>query len=84
MLRLPKNPFEIHSSEAKKSGPANLDWDESAIDTQSDVEGFADEFRTQISTRWLQLVAVAECGVLVFQLFNLQIMQGSKMKALAE
>ena len=84
MLRLPKNPFEIHSSEAKKSGPANLDWDESAIDTQSDVEGFADEFRTQISTRWLQLLVVAACGVLVFQLFNLQIMQGSKMKALAE
>lgn len=84
MLRVPKNPFDIGASEAGQGGKPGLDWEESAIDSQTDVEGFAHGERTQISTKWLQLAIIAACAALVFQLFNLQIMQGQDLKALAE
>lgn len=88
MLRVPKNPFDIKSSEpdasASRKDTRNLDWDESALDTQTDMEGFADETRTQLSSRWLHILIILAGGALLFQLFNLQIMQGSDLKALAE
>ena len=84
MLRIPKNPFEIDSSDAERKDRRGLDWEESALDTQTDVEGFAEETRTQISSSWLQVGLLLACGVLLFQLFNLQIMQGNDLKALAE
>lgn len=84
MLRVPRNPFDIGASDAGTGARPGLDWDESAIDSQTEVEGFSQEERTQISTKWLQLLLVVICGGLVFQLFNLQIMQGADMKVLAE
>lgn len=86
MLRVPKNPFDIEaSSEAHQKDRRALDWDESALDTQTSVEGFADETRTNTTSfRWLHVLLIGCCAVLLFQLFNLQIMQGSDLKALAE
>lgn len=91
MLRTPKNPFDINASEAEAiSDPSQdqrgLDWDESALDTQTDMEGFANQTRlqTQHNWRWLQAGIALACAALIFQLFNLQIMQGSDLKALAE
>lgn len=84
MLRVPRNPFDIGASEAGSSAKPGLDWEESAIDSQTEVEGFAHGERTQISTRWLQLAILLACAALFFQLFNLQIMQGDDLKALAE
>ena len=84
MLRVPKNPFDIGASEAGGHTKPGLDWEESAIDSQTEVEGFAEETRTQVSTRWLQVFILLACFGLAFQLFNLQVMQGSKLKALAE
>lgn len=85
MLRVPKNPFDIDASDAVNNKDRRaLDWEESALDTQTNVEGFADQARTQFSPRWLHLLIVAVCGILLFQLFNLQIMKGSELKALAE
>lgn len=88
MLRVPKNPFDINLSNedanAGQKDQRSLDWDESALDTQTEMEGFADETRTQISSYWLHVLIVVACAGLLFQLFNLQIMQGSALKALAE
>lgn len=88
MLRTPKNPFDISSSDAQgdagKKDQRSLDWEESALDTQTEMEGFADESRTHISSRWLHVLIVLACGGLLFQLFNLQVMQGKSLKALAE
>jgi penicillin-binding protein 2 len=85
MWRSPKNPFQITGDEpGRSSGQAGLDWEESALDTQSEVEGFAEPVRTKLSARWLHLAIIAACGVLIFQLFNLQIMQGRDLRALAE
>ncbi len=79
-----KNPFDIEGSEAGHKDRRNLDWEESAMDSQTEVEGFADETRTPFSSRWLSILILAACGGLTFQLFNLQIMQGNSLKALAE
>lgn len=85
MLRTPKNPFDINASDASHTeDKRGLDWDESALDTQTDLEGFAEETRTQFSSRWLHLGIAVACGVLLFQLFNLQVIQGSDLKELAE
>ncbi|HEX3099917.1 MAG TPA: penicillin-binding protein 2 [Patescibacteria group bacterium] len=86
MWRIPKNPFDINASEAGSGNKdqRHLDWDESALDTQTDLEGFADQTRTQISSRWLTILITLACAGLLFQLFNLQIMQGRSLKALAE
>ncbi len=84
MYRSPRNPFDIQVSEAGHKDRRALDWEESAADTQTEVEGFADETRTPFSSRWLHLLIVGACAVLLFQLFNLQIMQGGDLRALAE
>lgn len=85
MFKIPKNPFDIETSDAvRDSDKHTLDWEESALDTQSDVEGFADETRTQFSSRWLYALVLVVCGVLLVQMFNLQIIQGDHLKVLAE
>lgn len=84
MYRTPRNPFDIQASEAGQTNRRNLDWEESAMDTQTDVEGFANESRTPFSSRWLHLAIATACGILLFQLFNLQVMQGEDYRALAE
>ncbi len=89
MLRVPKNPFDINASDpdvetGRNKDQRHLDWDESALDTQTDMEGFADETRTRFSAKWLQSAIAFACVGLLIQLFNLQIMQGSDLKALAE
>lgn len=89
MLRVPKNPFDINASDpdvetGRNKDQRHLDWDESALDTQTDMEGFADETRTRFSAKWLQAAIAFACVGLLIQLFNLQIMQGSDLKALAE
>ncbi len=84
MLKFPKNPFDIDSSDADRKDRRSLDWEESAMDTQTNLEGFADEARTEISSTWIQLGLFAACGIIIFQLFNLQIIQGTDLKAKAE
>jgi penicillin-binding protein 2 len=85
MWRTPKNPFDIQSSDSDhKASQRGLDWEESALDSQAEVEGFAEQARTHFSSTWLHLLIVGACAILLFQLFNLQIMQGKDMRVLAE
>ncbi|MDQ3018736.1 MAG: hypothetical protein M3Q64_02610, partial [bacterium] len=84
MRRINRNPFEAFNQSSGTTGSRNLDWEEGAIDSQSEVEGFAEETRTQPQLRWLHLGIIAACAVLLFQLFNLQVIQGSKLKVMAE
>ncbi len=84
MKLTPKNPFDIEGSDAAKQDRRSLDWEESAADTQTDVEGFAGVERTPFSSRWLSIFILAACAALVVQLFNLQIKQGKELKSLAE
>ncbi|HEX3095796.1 MAG TPA: penicillin-binding protein 2 [Patescibacteria group bacterium] len=84
MLRIPKNPFDIEGSDASQKDKRALDWEESALDTQTSVEGFADEARTPFKSRWLNIFILVGCIILLVQLFNLQIRQGHELKTLAE
>jgi penicillin-binding protein 2 len=80
-----KNPFEFYNQASTNPARRNLDWEESALDSESNVEGFAsEEDRSPFSWRWLQLAILGACIVIVSQLFNLQVIQGSKLKLLAE
>ena len=84
MLKEPQNPFDIAASDTGHKDQRGLDWEESALDTQTEMEGFAEETRTPFSSRWLHMGITIACIVLLFQLFNLQIMQGQDLKVLAE
>ncbi len=79
-----KDPFSIFNNNSGQTSREGLDWEESALDSQSQVEGFAEEARTLPSLRWLHLLVVAALALLGFQLFNLQVLQGSKLKVMAE
>lgn len=79
-----QNPFEIFNNSSGQTGDTGLDWEESALDSQSQVEGFAEETRTLPKLTWLHGLILGACAILVFQLFNLQIIQGSKLKSMAE
>ncbi len=77
----PFSPFKASESSHKGSG---LDWEESALDSQSEVEGFTEEVRTTPRLSWLQISVFVACCVLALKLFDLQVMQGQELKELAE
>lgn len=79
-----KDPFSAFNNNSGQTSRDHLDWEEGALDSQSQVEGFAEEARTMPSLRWLHLGIIAALLVLIFQLFNLQVIQGSKLKSMAE
>ena len=78
-----QNPFDSNSYVRTQAGKL-LEWDEAAMDTQTDVEGFHDEQRQVPNLWWLRLLIVSCCIVLVGKLFLLQVNQGQVFGALAE
>lgn len=81
-----KNPFEIYGSAREEAVPDRLDWEESALDETSSVEGFAEtsQPRSARSLRWLYGLMLVAGVVLVIKLFTLQVIQGGKFNVLAE
>jgi penicillin-binding protein 2 len=82
-----KDPFEIYGSSQEQSQPSHLDWEESALDAGSPVEGFAEssqEPRPTQHLRWLYLSLIIAGVILVSRLFSLQVMHGGKYFTLAE
>ena len=77
-----QNPFDTNSYVRTQAGKL-LEWDEAAMDTQTDVEGFHDEQRQAPNLWWLRLLVVSCCIVLVGKLFLLQVNQGQVFGALA-
>lgn len=77
------NPFDTNSY-VQGSAPTILEWDEAAMDTQTDLEGFHDSDRPAPSLSWLKLVIVISCIMLAVKLFSLQVQQGQIFGALAE
>lgn len=84
MLLPSKNPFEADASEIHRKDKRILDWEESAIDDEADVEEFSEQARTFSVPTWLKPVLILSAIILFTQLFNLQIIQGEKLKDLAE
>jgi penicillin-binding protein 2 len=83
------NPFEIYHDLANERRTARgLDWEESALDSASSVEGFVeaetDSRYPRRSARALHIGIVIICLILVGKLFSLQIVQGDHLRELAE
>ena len=79
-----KNPFEDKNHSSLKKKPS-LDWEESAVDTTSQVRGGVfDAERTSPNIRWLSAVLLAVFLVIFSWLFFLQVMKGGSYKLLSE
>lgn len=83
-----ENPFELyHEKPVKPRGGRSLDWEESALDQDSEVEGFAEtsESAPLRSTNWFLVLSLAVvCLIIAGKLFDLQIIQGSHLREVAE
>lgn len=79
-----QDPFNIYQADTPSSSGRALDWEESALDSASDVEGFAEETRSTPHLRWLYFTIGAVLVITVTQLIRLQIIEGDKYRALAD
>jgi len=79
-----RNPFEVYTSLKDEKKPRQLDWDESAADSQSSLEEVYDSERSAPALRWLATATFVFFGCLVARMFYLQIVQGSQFRALSE
>lgn len=79
-----KNPFEVYNHGQGLKGTRSLDWDESAADTNSKIEGFFEESRQKTNLNWFSLIFVLSFLILGIKLFYLQILQGQNFRLLAE
>ncbi len=83
------DPFEIYQdAKTRPRAGRSLDWEESALDSESEVEGFVNNQAEGQSSRrsaWSLYAGItAVCFILVAKLFSLQIVQGEHMRELAE
>ena len=79
-----RDPFEIYTSLRKKGKNTELDWEESALDKQTGVEGFFDEQRDTPNLWWLKVSLLVIFAGLCFRLGHLQIIQGSNFRQLSD
>lgn len=84
MRRYSADPFQMHNQDNPATSGRALDWEESALDSRSEVEGFAEEVRNPLQWRWLYLTLGLITAVLCGQLLRLQIVQGEKYRAMAD
>src|SRR5690349_517580 len=78
------DPFNVKEARPHRAAAPRLEWEESAPDGQSRVEGFWDEARVVPGFSWLRLLIFATLLVLGGRLFYLQIVEGHTYRALAE
>lgn len=78
-----QDPFETNPY-VTGNAPRVLEWDEAAMDTQTELEGFHDSERAAPSLFWLKLSIFVCCLIILVKLFSLQVNQGSVFGALAE
>lgn len=79
-----QDPFDTQTRDDRLKASHALDWEEAALDEQSDVEGFFESQRPAASLVWLSVVLLAMALVLLGKLFSLQILHGGDYRALAQ
>ncbi len=79
-----RNPFEVYTSTREGKNKRQLDWDESAADTQRGVEGVYDNERSAPKFWWLVAFVTLAVASLVGRLFYLQILHGGDFSVLSE
>lgn len=83
-MRFSKDPFKIHSSLLSTKRKSQLDWEESAVDSQSLVEDLHDDQRSTPSVFWLKLLFIFGFFFLTSRVFYLQIIQGVNFRELSD
>lgn len=79
-----KNPFEIDLSLNRPKKNKALDWEESAVDQNSEVEGLHDFERAAPNLFWLISVLAVAFLILGGRIFFLQIIQGKTFRGLSD
>lgn len=79
-----RNPFDINTGVSGSTSKNALEWEESALDGSSQVEGYAEETRPAPKILWATVLLFIVSLAIAGQLFNLQILQGSRYKVLAD
>lgn len=78
-----KNPFNLEFESNKPRQVKPLEWEESAVDSLSTVEGFAHDSFTFTAKR-LQWILFGVFFILLFKVFYLQVLQGEYYSLFAE
>ncbi len=78
------NPFEVYTSLKNSRSRKSLDWEESALDSRSTVEGFFDEERQIPAVSWMWALLLLCFFALGAKIFFLQVVQGSGFRSLSE
>ncbi len=79
-----KNPFEIYTSFNSGKSGRQLDWEESAVDSESSVEELHDSDRLAPNFKWLSLFLFCTFVIFSGRIFYLQIIKGESFRALSE
>jgi len=79
-----KNPFEIYTSFNSSKSGRPLDWEESAVDSESSVEELHDADRTMPNFKWLSFFLLCTFVIFGARIFYLQIVKGESFRALSE
>ena len=79
-----RDPFEINTNFSKPKSKKALDWEESAYDTEANVNEVHDFERLGPGSFWLPSLIFLAFIILTLKLFSLQILQGVKFRALSD
>ncbi len=79
-----QNPFEIKTSFKRPKTGRALDWEEAALDTQTELEDIFDPERTEPRVAKLWLLTGLIFLILGGRIFYLQIIHGSNYRALSD
>ncbi len=78
------DPFKFKTNLNQPKASRGLEWEESIQDFASPVEGFSGRERPAESLQWLRVVIIICAGLLLIKLFNLQIVNGNRLRQTAE
>lgn len=82
--RQSRDPFEIYTNLNSKGDKRPLDWEESAVDSQSYVEGFHDAERVKPAADFLWVILAISFLAIWVRLLNVQIIRGGSFRSLAD
>lgn len=84
MRKINYNPFNFTKHKSHLKTGLGLEWEEGVSGTGSGVDAFDEDKRDPKKFAWLKYCLVGVCIILGVQLFNLQIVQGEKLRGLSE
>lgn len=84
MRKLNLNPFHLNDETKPVKTGLGLEWEEGVVSGEATVNAFDEDGRDAKSLKWLKYSLVFVCLILAVQLFNLQVVQGGRLRELSE